>query len=109
MAPPRTTTVLTEGSLRGRRAAGGGGGLERSRAGRRGEERREPWGASVYLRGQRRQAARVTVVLLENTMKMAWQPQEEGLRQILTLLKESQSPDTATQRAVQQVSFSSPW
>ncbi|XP_012057478.1 PREDICTED: transportin-1 [Atta cephalotes] len=35
-------------------------------------------------------------------MKMAWQPQEEGLRQILTLLKESQSPDTATQRAVQQ-------
>ncbi|XP_074105012.1 transportin 1 [Cotesia typhae] len=35
-------------------------------------------------------------------MKMAWQPQEEGLRQILTLLRESQSPDTATQRAVQQ-------
>lgn len=38
-------------------------------------------------------------------MKMAWQPQEEGLRQILTLLKESQSPDTATQRTVQQVSL----
>lgn len=38
-------------------------------------------------------------------MKMAWQPQEEGLRQILQLLKESQSPDNATQRAVQQVSF----
>ncbi|XP_063238810.1 transportin-1 [Bacillus rossius redtenbacheri] len=35
-------------------------------------------------------------------MKMAWQPQEEGLRQILQLLKESQSPDTATQRSVQQ-------
>ncbi|XP_021941357.1 transportin-1 isoform X2 [Zootermopsis nevadensis] len=35
-------------------------------------------------------------------MEMAWQPQEEGLRQILKLLKESQSPDTATQRAVQQ-------
>ncbi|XP_075217364.1 transportin 1 [Lycorma delicatula] len=35
-------------------------------------------------------------------MKMAWQPQEEGLRQILQILKESQSPDTATQRAVQQ-------
>lgn len=34
-------------------------------------------------------------------MKMAWTPQEDGLRQILTLLKESQSPDTATQRAVQ--------
>lgn len=34
-------------------------------------------------------------------MKMAWQPQEEGLRQILLLLKESQSPDTATQIAVQ--------
>jgi cation transport ATPase len=36
---------------------------------------------------------------------MAWQPQEEGLIQILTLLKESQSPDTETQRSVQQVSF----
>ncbi|XP_076355745.1 transportin-1-like isoform X1 [Tachypleus tridentatus] len=35
-------------------------------------------------------------------MALAWQPQEEGLRQILTLLKESQSPDTTTQRAVQQ-------
>lgn len=35
-------------------------------------------------------------------MALAWQPQEEGLHQILTLLKESQSPDTATQRAVQQ-------
>lgn len=33
---------------------------------------------------------------------MEWTPQEEGLREILTLLKESQSPDTATQRAVQQ-------
>lgn len=38
-------------------------------------------------------------------MKMEWSPQEEGLREILTLLRESQSPDTATQRAVQQVSF----
>lgn len=38
-------------------------------------------------------------------MKMEWKPEQEGLRQILTLLKESQSPDTATQRAVQQVSF----
>ena len=39
--------------------------------------------------------------------KMAWQPEENGLRQILQLLKESQSPDTATQRNVQQVSFCS--
>lgn len=37
--------------------------------------------------------------------KMAWQPEENGLRQILQLLKESQSPDTATQRNVQQVSL----
>ena len=36
---------------------------------------------------------------------MAWQPQVDGLRQILQLLKESQSPDTATQRNVQDVSF----
>ncbi|KAJ8923719.1 hypothetical protein NQ315_010300 [Exocentrus adspersus] len=35
-------------------------------------------------------------------MKMEWTPQEDGLREILTLLRESQSPDTATQRAVQQ-------
>ncbi|KAK4871835.1 hypothetical protein RN001_015959 [Aquatica leii] len=33
---------------------------------------------------------------------MEWAPQENGLREILTLLKESQSPETATQRAVQQ-------
>lgn len=33
---------------------------------------------------------------------MEWTPREEGLREILTLLRESQSPDTATQRAVQQ-------
>lgn len=39
------------------------------------------------------------------TNNMAWQPQEEGLIQILQLLKDSQSPDTATQRAVQQVNF----
>lgn len=38
-------------------------------------------------------------------MEMQWTPQEDGLREILTLLKESQSPDNATQRAVQQVSF----
>lgn len=38
---------------------------------------------------------------------MAWQPEENGLGQILQLLRESQSPDTATQRAVQQVSFCS--
>jgi hypothetical protein len=36
---------------------------------------------------------------------MAWQPDEHGLKQILDLLKESQSPDNAVQRAVQQVSF----
>lgn len=38
-------------------------------------------------------------------MIMEWKPEQEGLQQILTLLKESQSPNTATQRAVQQVSF----
>ena len=37
--------------------------------------------------------------------KMAWQPDEHGLKQILDLLKESQSSDNAIQRAVQQVSF----
>ena len=38
-------------------------------------------------------------------MRMAWQPRPDGLKQILQLLKESQSPDTGTQRAVQQVSL----
>ncbi|XP_037904919.1 transportin-1 isoform X2 [Hermetia illucens] len=32
---------------------------------------------------------------------MTWEPQPEGLQQIITILKESQSPDTATQRSVQ--------
>lgn len=41
---------------------------------------------------------------------MAWQPRQEGLDQILQLLKDSQSSDTATQRAVQQVHmFAMPW
>lgn len=35
-------------------------------------------------------------------MKMEWNPEERGLREILNLLKESQSPDTVTQRSVQQ-------
>ena len=36
-------------------------------------------------------------------MKMAWQPEPQGLEQILRLLRESQSPDNATQRSVQHV------
>lgn len=38
-------------------------------------------------------------------MEYEWKPDEQGLQQILQLLKESQSPDTTTQRSVQQVSF----
>lgn len=38
---------------------------------------------------------------------MDWQPDEQGLQQVLQLLKDSQSPDTVTQRTVQQVSFCS--
>ena len=33
---------------------------------------------------------------------MNWQPEQSGLQQILQLLRESQSSDNATQRAVQQ-------
>lgn len=36
---------------------------------------------------------------------MTWEPQHEGLQQIINILKESQSPNTATQRAVQLVSI----
>ncbi|KAJ6625440.1 Transportin-1 [Pseudolycoriella hygida] len=32
---------------------------------------------------------------------MTWEPQHEGLQQIITILRESQSPDTQTQRVVQ--------
>lgn len=90
--PPRSCggsyTLLAAAAAAAAAAAGsGGGGLPFAR----GEVRRDGWLRSVLL--------------LKNTMKMAWQPQEEGLRQILTLLKESQSPNTETQRAVQQVSF----
>ncbi|XP_075435678.1 transportin-1 [Ascaphus truei] len=35
-------------------------------------------------------------------MEYEWKPDEQGLQQILQLLKESQSPDTTTQRSVQQ-------
>uniref|UniRef100_A0A8B9KNA6 Transportin 1 n=1 Tax=Astyanax mexicanus TaxID=7994 RepID=A0A8B9KNA6_ASTMX len=35
-------------------------------------------------------------------MECQWKPDEQGLQQILQLLKESQSPDTGTQRSVQQ-------
>ena len=34
---------------------------------------------------------------------MTWEPQADGLQQIINILKESQSPDTATQMAVQMV------
>lgn len=36
-------------------------------------------------------------------MAEMWVPKEEGLRQIIELLKESQSSDTLVQRHVQQV------
>ncbi|KAK2833571.1 hypothetical protein Q5P01_017460 [Channa striata] len=37
-----------------------------------------------------------------NSLLMEWQPDEQGLQQVLQLLKDSQSPNTVTQRAVQQ-------
>lgn len=53
----------------------------------------------LELRMLHNQEARVWVVQME------WQPDEQGLQQVLQLLKDSQSPDTATQRAVQEVSL----
>lgn len=35
---------------------------------------------------------------------MTWEPSADGLQQIITILKESQSPNTATQMAVHMVS-----
>lgn len=37
---------------------------------------------------------------------MTWEPQADGLQQIISILKESQSPDTATQMAVHMVNKS---
>lgn len=88
-----------------RDAGGEGIGRPEAKGARERERERERCRKLPFICEVREGRLRVTVVLLKNTMKMAWQPQEEGLRQILTLLKESQSPDTATQRAVQQVSF----
>ncbi|KTG36519.1 hypothetical protein cypCar_00026644 [Cyprinus carpio] len=39
---------------------------------------------------------------MQYARRMEWQPDEQGLQQVLQLLKDSQSPDTATQRAVQE-------
>lgn len=39
----------------------------------------------------------------QSRMGVPWQPRQEGLEQILQLLKESQSADTGVQRTVQQV------
>ena len=38
-------------------------------------------------------------------MAFSWQPDQASLGQIIQLLKESQNPDTDTQRAVEQVSL----
>lgn len=46
--------------------------------------------------------------LQQTKMEYEWKPDEQGLQQILQLLKESQSPDTTIQRTVQQVSFPRP-
>ena len=40
--------------------------------------------------------------MIFQTKTMNWTPEQSGLQQILELLRESQSPDNATQRAVQQ-------
>ncbi|XP_047411446.1 transportin-1 isoform X5 [Sciurus carolinensis] len=40
--------------------------------------------------------------LQQTKMEYEWKPDEQGLQQILQLLKESQSPDTTIQRTVQQ-------
>ena len=42
-------------------------------------------------------------------MSFNWHPDEASLAQILQLLKESQNPDTETQRAVEQVSYGGGW
>lgn len=45
--------------------------------------------------------SRISIVRIR--MATMWAPKEDGLRQIIELLKESQSSDTAVQRQVQQV------
>lgn len=45
--------------------------------------------------------AAATMTTTSTPTSTTWQPEEAGLRQIIVLLKESQSPNTETQRAVQ--------
>lgn len=47
----------------------------------------------------------VWLYVQQTKMEYEWKPDEQGLQQILQLLKESQSPDTTIQRTVQQVSL----
>lgn len=49
----------------------------------------------------------VWLYVQQTKMEYEWKPDEQGLQQILQLLKESQSPDTTIQRTVQQVSLPS--
>ena len=41
--------------------------------------------------------------MIEVSTPLNWEPNQSDLRQILQLLRESQSPNTETQRKVQQV------
>ena len=51
--------------------------------------------------------SRVTQFLRRSRTMAEWQPEEDGLRQILEILRESQSPNTVVQMKVQQVRWSS--
>jgi len=51
----------------------------------------------------------ISQLKLVSKMAAMWNPESNGLQQILQLLRESQSPDNMTQRTVQQVSFIITW
>lgn len=66
-----------------------------------------PWGLKLVLTQNPSDPAltQAPTYPCSSPCAMDWQPDEQGLQQVLQLLKDSQSPNTATQRIVQDVSF----
>lgn len=60
---------------------------------------------TIYSYSDKPQPGNVRLICVCVLHRMEWQPDEQGLQQVLQLLKDSQSPNTVTQRAVQQVSY----
>ncbi|KAK5608335.1 Transportin-2 [Crenichthys baileyi] len=66
------------------------------------EEKNDYWSSSEEEQSTSEDGRPSTDYTTFQSILMEWQPDEQGLQQVLQLLKDSQSPNTVTQRAVQQ-------